>query len=363
MSGQPTLRKILPRLLEGVSFSQRLALSFAGLRIDVCANNPELIIRLGRYYRDFRADSGPPDLVVNAVECLPLELSLPFTLKEREPGKTQFKEACADLADGRLVRKVRTGMLFAFGGDEHFAFGPCIENEAQVVNFINNRYIQAMLHQGALLFHAAAVRWNGCGMALAGFAGAGKSTLALHIMGLGTDFISNDRAMVKLASDRLEILGVPKMPRVNPGTVLHNDSLRPVIPEHERTVFEVMPPAKLWNLEHKYDAFIDECFGPARFKLKARLTLLAILNWHRNSGPLDILTVRLRERVDLLSAFMKDVALFFEADDPEHQPDFSAGAYLDLLDHCRVVELTGGVDFAKAAHELLTILEEESRLL
>jgi HprK-related kinase B len=361
MTDQPRLSQILAPLLEGVALSQLLKLSFGGIRIDVRANDPELIARLARYYRDFRVESGAAAMVVNAVECSPPKLSLPFTLKEREPGKAQVKEGYADLADGRLVRKVRTDMVFAFGGREHYAFGPCIQNEAQVVNFVNNRYIQLVLHEGGLLFHSAAVGLNGRCLALAGFAGAGKSTLALHIMRLGTDFISNDRAMMRRSGDQLEILGVPKMPRVNPGTVLHNESLRPMIGERERAVFEAMPPAELWNLEHKYDAFIDECFGPNRFKLRGRLTLLVILNWRRDSEPLSIRPVRLRERTDLLPAFMKDVGLFFEADDPEHELDFSAGAYLDLLDHCRVVEVTGGVDFEKAARAILALLEQEGR--
>lgn len=353
------LSEILTPFLEGVTLSHRLGLSFAGTRIDVLTNDAELIHRIGLYYRDFRDDWGHPAMVVNAVECLPPQLSLPLTLKEREPGKTQFKEAYAELADGRLVRKVRTDMVFAFGGDEHYAFGPCIANEAQVVNFINNRYIQQVLHRGALLFHTAAVSSNGRGLALAGFAGAGKSTLALHLMRQGTDFVSNDRAMVRPAENGLQILGVPKMPRVNPGTVVHNESLRPVIPESERKAFEALPPAELWDLEHKYDAFIDECFGPGRFKLKTRLALLAILNWGRNSRPLTIEPVRLRDRTDLLPAFMKDVGLFFEADDPEHEFDFSADAYLDLLESCRVVELTGGVDFDGAASELLALLQDD----
>jgi HprK-related kinase B len=357
MTVKPGLSQVLADVLDGVSFTDSLELSFAGIRIDVRANHPQLIASLARYYRDFRATSGIPALIVNAVQCPPLELPLSFTLKEREPGKTQFKEAYVDMADGRVVRKVRTNMVFAFGGEQHYAFGPCIENEAQVINFVNNRYIQLVLHQGALLFHTAAVGLNGRGLALAGFAGAGKSTLALHIMRLGTDFISNDRAMIRRGEDHLEILGVPKMPRVNPGTVLHNDSLGPVIEEPERSMFEAMSPDELWSLEHKYDAFIDECFGPDRFKLKGRLTLLAIINWHRRAEPLRINPIRLRQRTDLLPAFMKDVGLFYEADDPARELDFSPAAYLDLLDQCRVVELTGGIDFTKAARALAAMLE------
>ena len=100
-----------------------------------------------------------------------------------------------------------------------------------------------------------------------GFSGTGKSTLALHIMRSGTDFISNDRVMVEKAFQQHTMYGVAKMPRINPGTVLNNDSLQSVIPEQERLEFEALPPDELWDLEHKYDAFIDHCFGRRKFTL------------------------------------------------------------------------------------------------
>ena len=66
----------------------------------------------------------------------------------------------------------------------HAAVGPCLANDNQIVNFINNRLIEVRLRAGDLLFHAAGVARNGRGLALAGFSGAGKSTLALAIMRL-----------------------------------------------------------------------------------------------------------------------------------------------------------------------------------
>jgi HprK-related kinase B len=107
---------------------------------------------------------------------------------------------------------------------------------------------------------------SGPGLALAGLSGMGMSTLALHVMQLGADFVSNDRLMVERRGGGLTMHGVAKMPRVNPGTVLHNPCLAPVIPEEERVRFEDLSPDELWTLEHKYDAFIAECFGPGRFR-------------------------------------------------------------------------------------------------
>jgi HprK-related kinase B len=341
--------------------TERLGLLFAGVRMDVASNSKRLIEQLAAYYREFLGDGGEPLITVNAIEREALSLDLPFALKEREPGKA-LKEEFVEFQDGRVVRKVRTGMVFMFGGGQHYAFGPCIENEAQVVNFINNRFIELRINQGGLLFHASGVALNDAGLALVGFAGAGKSTLALHIMRLGTDFISNDRLMVERSSQGLFMTGVPKMPRVNPGTILNNESLKAVITDGEREQFLKLPTSELWDLEHKYDAFIDECFGPGKFQLGCPMAGLAILNWKRTSEPLVVQEVDLSKRNDLFPTFMKSVGLFFEMDDPARGLDFSEEAYLELLNGCPVLEFTGGNDFDSAANECVSFLKSRGNL-
>ena len=282
---------------------------------------------------------------------------IPLTIKEPDPGKTKIKEEYADLVDGRLVRKRLTGMVFVFGGDRHVAIGPCVQNDNQVVNFINNRFIEFLIKGGCLLFHAAGVAWKGKGLVISGFSGAGKSTLALHIMRSGTNFISNDRVMIERGVQQLTMYGVAKMPRVNPGTVLHNDSLRSVIPDAQRRQFEALSPDALWNLEHKYDAFIDECFGRGKFKLSCPMAGLVVLNWKRIEAPCEAHRVDLEARKDLMPAFIKSVGLFFEMDDPAHSLDFSEEAYLELLKGCPVLEITGGIDFETASRACLDFVE------
>ena len=66
-------------------------------------------------------------------------------MKTPDPGKTKIKEEYVDLDDGRIVRKRLTGMLFVFGGGQNVAVGPCGANLNQVINFINNRYIEWLL--------------------------------------------------------------------------------------------------------------------------------------------------------------------------------------------------------------------------
>lgn len=354
----PTLSRLLAPVLEAAPISHRLEVTFGDVTVVVSSNSKGLIDKLANYYRDFVGGGGATLVPVTAIEAGPPDFDLPYAVKEREPGKTKVKEAYIDLPDGRVVKKLLTGLVFLFGQGDNYAVGPCIDNDNQVVNFINNRFIELCLKRGALLFHAAGVAEGGAGLVISGFAGAGKSTLALEIMRHGTDFVSNDRVMVSRAATGLTMTGVAKMPRINPGTVLNNPSLHAVMSEEDRKRFSALPQAELWDLEHKYDAFIDECFGPGRFKLSCPMAGLVVLRWKRDASPMTASRVILRERRDLMAAFMKDVGLFYEFEDPSEPSVASQNAYLDLLGDLPVLEIDGGVDFHKAAEACLAFLRQ-----
>jgi HprK-related kinase B len=357
----PTLGRLLAPLLASAPAPHRLEVTFDDVTVAVSSNSQALIDKLARYFRDFAGGGGATVVPVVAIEAGPPELDLPFAVQERGGGKS-LKEAYADLPDGRVVRKLKTGLVFAFGHGSNYAVGPCLENDNQVVNFINNRFIERRLKRGALLFHAAGIAEAGQGLVLSGFSGAGKSTLALEIMRHGTDFISNDRIMVARADNgRLTMTGVAKMPRVNPGTVLNNPSLDCVMGDEDRKRFSALPQAELWDLEHKYDAFIDDCFGPGRFTLSCAMAGLVVLRWKRNTSPMAAARVDLCARRDLMAAFMKDVGLFYEADDPSEASMAGEDRYLDLLGDLPVLEIDGGVDFQRAAAACLDFLRDICR--
>jgi HprK-related kinase B len=354
-----TIAGLMHPLLKGASLDHRLDVTFGDVTVTVTANSQALVDKLAVYYRDFLGASGRTTVRVTAIEADPPDFGLPYALKEREPGKTKIKEASIDLPDGRVVKKLLTGLVFLFGHGENFAVGPCLDNDNQLVNFINNRCIELHLKRGALLFHAAGVAEGGAGLVIAGFAGAGKSTLALEIMRHGTDFVSNDRVMVSRDAAGLTMTGVAKMPRVNPGTVLNNPSLAPVMGEEDRKRFAALPVSELWDLEHKYDAFIDECFGPGRFRLACPMAGLVILRWKRDASPMTATRVDLGRRRDLMPAFMKDVGLFYEFEDPSEPSLAGQNAYLELLGGLPVLEIDGGVDFHQAALACLDFLRQE----
>lgn len=351
---------------------------FDGFRIRIDSNEPRLLATLDRYFADFRPldshEAGPITRIgaIQLTDPPDFGAGRRLTVGEHKPSVRGPKEAFFDALDGRVIHKLRTGMWFLFGRDEHLAIGPCTDNPNQVINFINNRMIQWALHRGALLGHASAVCHAQAGalpraVVIAGFSGMGKSTLALHLLGdRRLDFLSNDRVMMRAAgaSEPAMVLGVPKHPRINPGTILHNPDLAGILDAHERSRFEALTPAELWQLEHKYDAPIRECFPDQRFFLRAEFAGLVLLNWfharetglnlYRNGGPTRAARIDVAERRELLPALIKEPGVFYRPGAGDVSPEEER--YIEFLRGVPVLELSGGVDFdfgRAAALELL----------
>jgi HprK-related kinase B len=295
---------------------------------------------------------------VTALETAVPEVNLDWISKALEPGKSRIKEEYYDFPDGRLVRKRLTGVVFAMTDTANLAFGPCLVNSNQVVNFINNRCIEWQLRRGGVLAHAAGVELNGKGLALAGLSGMGKSTLALQLTGRGCRFVSNDRLVIRKAdtNDELVMHGIAKHPRVNPGTVLNNDELRDLMPAEKRRMLSSLSPSELWELEQKYDVIIHRIYGGDRFVLRSPLNAVVLLNWNRKSADLQIRRVNFEQRPELLAAIVKQPGLFFrslsEDEDVFHESD-----YAKYLERIAIYEFHGGLDFAAASDACMEILK------
>lgn len=361
---EETLDELIRQVLPAPRDTTAVCVRFGACRIRVRCSRPEMAGELAAYFGAFieEAPAGV-EIEISAVEGDPPSISTPLEDKQPDPGKTRIKEAWADIRGGRIVRKKLTGMVFLFSRERHVAVGPCMRNMNQVINFINNRYLQWLLDRGGLLGHAAGVVINGQGLAMAGFSGMGKSTLALRLMSRGATFLSNDRIVALREPGGVVMHGVAKLPRVNPGTLLANEDLRQVMEATDREEFEQLSEDELWELEHKYDVEIDRCFGEGRFVLEAPMRALAILNWHRDGRELQFRRVSLDERRELLPAFMKETGLFYLAGDDPGRTAPSPGAYAELLRGCEVYELSGGVDFDEAAARCEAVLNRtESKI-
>lgn len=354
---------------------------FDGFRVWLDSNEPTFVDTVAEYFSDFRrldadtyeaAAAGGELTRITALQAEPPDLGgyRTMTIGEFKASVKGPKEAYFDVADGRVVHKLRTGMWFLFGRDDHLVIGPCTDNPNQVINFVNNRMIQWSLHRSALLGHASAVcrvePGSGPGelpraIAIAGFSGMGKSTLSLHMLhDRRLDYLSNDRVMIRPTTDGVvELEGVPKHPRINPGTILNNPDLVGLLTPDEQASYRALPAEELWQLEHKYDGLISTFFPQQRFFLRARMVGLVLLNWTRGGGETIASRVSLRSSpsraAKLLPALIKQPGVFYLSG-LGHTKPHELASYLEYLDGVEVLELSGGIDFdagRRAALELL----------
>ncbi|MBW4982782.1 HprK-related kinase B [Mameliella sp. CS4] len=274
---------------------------------------------------------------------------------QREPGKAGRKDAVHDLAGARLIRKVRSGVTFLQAPGVAVAFGPLAENESTVINFINTQILNAGLREGWQLCHAAAVTRGARTLAISGLSGGGKSTSILRLMDMeGMGFLSNDRVLVR-AGRPPRALGIPKQPRINPGTILGNPRLRDMLTPARRAELEAMPAADIWALEDKHDLIVGDVYGADRLRYEGALTDFWVLNWdHATDAPTQVAEVALADRPDLLGAIMKSPGPFYQHPDGTFEPNGAVpdpAPYLEALRGVRVCEVAGRVDFDALAAE------------
>lgn len=353
MPAESTRAALFARYTQDYPTTEELFLTMGDCRFCVRTNSHPLAKELRAYFAPFLCAPSPADITVTALQTPEQDLGLVYDVKQPDPGKTKIKEEWVDIDGGRVIHKRLTGMVFVFGDGENLALGDCEANPNQVVNFINNRFIEKKLGAGCLLAHAAGVAQNGRGIGMAGFSGMGKSTLALHLVSRGLTFVSNDRLLIAQGEPCPTMYGVAKHPRINPGTALANPDLAGIVAPEDAARFLGLPPDELWALEHKYDALIDQIYGPDRFILHCPMDSLLLLNWHRDGSATVIREVRAADRHDLLAAFMKDTGLFFRTDS-DYAP--TVQDYVRALDGCQVFEASGGVDFDAAADFCLELV-------
>jgi HprK-related kinase B len=345
----------------GQALDHELELSLGGVGFAVSSNSAALIERLRAYLRSYtQPPSGPARFHLAAIQSSePARIDAKFADWPREADKTGQKEEFYDTADGRIIRKVRTGMQFLVSERELVAIGDCEKNDNQVINFINTQYIRELLQRGYVLCHAAGlVSPGGRGLGMAGRSGGGKSTLMLHCMAKSRlNFCSNDRLLIRQEAGTVDMQGVAKWPRINPGTALNNPALLGILPEGRRQVLASLPLSELWGLEEKYDADIDRSFGAGRIALAARLAGFLVLNWRHGEGPSRFTRFDPFERTDLLKLIAKSPGPFhWPALEPVELPgggrlppyQASLAAYAETLSRVPVYEATGGIDFESA---------------
>jgi HprK-related kinase B len=353
-----TLASLASDLLRLHAPKHGLCLDIGGFGVHFRSNSAALLEQLSNYFADLVVAGAPPaDIRIAALEAEPPRFPLEYRDWPRERGKAGKKERYADAPDGRVVFKMRSGMQFLLARDELFAVGPCSKHPNQIVNFIISQYLDRRLEEGWALCHAAAVAWKGCGIGIAARAGAGKSTLALHLISTGLSFVSNDRSLIRATGTCTELAGVPKMPRVNPGTLLHNPDLAGILPPARREQLQRMDPGELWQLEEKYDVMVRDVYGRGRCLYHAPLRAWVVLNWSRTADePARFASVELGTRRDLLGLIMKSPGVFHrdaggrsavETARPEPEVYVRALAGVPLYEASGRADFDAGVSFCR----------------
>ncbi len=341
-----------------------LYLAAGSCRIAVRTNSEALMAKLTRYFSSVLVDETATDFEIIAIDSPEPNLGVEFLDWKREPGKTGRKDSYFDFPHGRLVRKVKTGLVFLQSDCYRIAAGACADCDNQVINFINAQYMNWLQRKGWLICHAAALVQNNKALAMAGFSGGGKSTLMLHMLEhADTKYLTNDRLFIRKQSNQVLAAGIPKLPRINPGTIVHNPRLHALIPAAERDALMALPKDELWHLEDKYDVLVDDIYGQDRIIAQAPLAVFLVLNWSRDSQrPFALLPVNLAERRELLTrAIMKSPGPFYQHPDGHFHHDDEQGdqeAYLAVLDSVPVYEARGKVDFNGLASRCIKLLNE-----
>jgi HprK-related kinase B len=327
------------------AFAHELRLRLADVALRVLCDDSEVWRRLRLYYDPWVVtDEIVPYTTVRLARGM-VEPVGRFVDVPRADGRP-VKEAVREAGGIRLIWKRRTGVVMGLARGEAYAIGDLRTHVNQAINLVNNCYAKAMLERGHSLLHASAVSWNGRAAALAGPAGAGKSTSALHLVEAGFRFVTNDRLLARPASGSVEALGYPKWPRVNPGTLMGHPRLRGLLTPADHAALARLRPDELWHLERKADVDLDRIYGRGTIGLCADLRAILLLRWRRGSGGLATRRLTSAQALEAVPLVHKDLGVF----DLDRAPgaardDWDRGRYRALLEGVTVVEVTGGIDF------------------
>ena len=334
-----------------------LYLELGGFCLGVRSNSAAFIRELAKYFDHVVVDACTADVVIEAYDIDVLDLDVNWQDWAREPGKSGKKDAYYELDDGRLLLKVRTGMVFLQSLQARIAAGPCSKLDNQVINFINSQYMNWLQQHDWLICHASGLDVDGIGIGMAGLSGGGKSTLMLGLMDQpDVRYVTNDRLFIRREEGQVKARGIPKLPRINPGTIVHNPALHGLIDESRRNELLALPEQELWHLEEKHDVMINEIYGEDRIEEEMLLRGFLVLNWSHDSQQATRLDeVDIESRQDLLPAIIKSPGPFMQFKDGSMYQDseqLDSQTYIETLRGVTILEASGRVDIPLLQKEL-----------
>jgi HprK-related kinase B len=335
-----------------------LGLQIGDVPIAVYTHAPRLAARMRDYFAPYVARSVPSGaaavhlIMGNPVYEADRLRDVPRRLREQG-----VKEAFYDTDGVRVVVKRRTGVTIYVSGADHYAAGDLIRNFNQAVNLVMTVYAKAMLRAGYVMLHASAILGpGGGGVAFASASGFGKSTVALALVERHQHLVTNDRLFVRAEPPArsgptiVEMVGVPKKPRVNPGTLLRLPRLAGLVTDEERARYGAMSPEALWALEQKHTVDVDALYGPGTTRLAGRLRAIFLLRWSPLDGGWNVRTLPEAERMAALEPLLKTAGVYDVTPPPPAEQQRALGAVADAV---AVYEVRGRADVDRLADLVL----------
>lgn len=236
--------------------------------------------RVAEYFRPFvlarRSRLAPSALIevgADAVKAPAIEL---------QRWDARGKDSFGDYKGQRFVRKNRTGVFMSGRDGVWRVSGDLRRNFPQLVNLIGTLYGISVLDRGASMLHASAAVRDGQAVAIVGESGTGKSSVMVRLLEHQFDYLTNDRLLL-LPAATVASYGIPKLPRINPGTLLAGQATRALIAKTKLRNYERLTRAQMWRLEDKTDLDVRKTLGRA-WLLKAPLAVALILAWRDDEG-------------------------------------------------------------------------------
>jgi HprK-related kinase B len=331
-----------------------LALQIGDVPIAVHSDSPRVAAKVRDYFSPYLVAEVPAGAAaVHLVMGEPVYDAARLKDVPRRMREQGVKEAFYDSGGVRIVVKRRTGVTMYVTGPEHYVAGDLIRNFNQVVNLVMTVYAKAMLRAGYVMLHSSAILGAGGGVAFASASGFGKSTIALALVERHQHLVTNDRLFVRPAAGEkgaVEMVGVPKKPRVNPGTLLRIRSLSPLVTDEERAQYGSMPPAELWAVEQKHDVDVDALYGPGTMRLAGRLRAIFLLRWSPLDRGWNVKTLPVDERSGALEPLIKTAGVYDVSPPPPADQQRTLRAVADVLP---VYEVRGRADVDRLADLVL----------
>ena len=328
----------LDRIRDRYPPTKGFPLDILGVRLAVRTNDDRVASRLAAYFAPYVSPGEVPD----APSLYVLQgdpIFAPARLRDVAPGRPGkvSKDALYDTPWGRVVLKRRTGVVIYVAEPDHFVVGNVVRHLNQAVNAVSMIFAKAMIRRGYVMLHASAVLGSSGGVGFAAASGAGKSTMALALLERGYRFITNDRLLVRAVSGRAEMAGVPKLPRVNPGTLLKLPGLRGMVPPGDRERYEQLAPAALWTVEEKHDVDVDDIFGRGTRQLAGILRVLYFLRWDPTGEGWGVRPLDAGGRLTALRRLVKGLGVYDPRPPKEADEESALGGIAGAIEAYEVV--------------------------